>query len=131
MCYLTIVLPGMHVDDDDCTVLLLNAISISLHKMELVSGSQLVHSEYLQLLLTLAMSLGLHSLLVCPPTPPHLSQLPTPNQWQWLSYLTDTIGMAESLAKKSSPSRDCSLNLPASPITVDPSKANQQPTVSA
>lgn len=68
---------------------------------ELSSSQQLVYSEYLQLLTALAVGLGLHTVLVSPPHPPHLPAPPPPKQWTWLSNFVNAVSLAESLTKRS------------------------------
>lgn len=65
------------------------------------SSQQLVHSEYLQLLTAFAVGLGLHTVLVSPPHPPHLPAPPPPKQWAWLSNFVNAVSLAESLTKRS------------------------------
>ena len=76
--------------------------SFSFCQVEISSSQQLVHSEYLQLLTALAVGLGLHTVLVSPPHPPHLPVPPPPKQWMWLSNFVRAVSLAESLTKRSS-----------------------------
>ena len=96
---------------------------------ELSSSQQLVHSEYLQLLTALAVGLGLHTVLVSPPHPPHLPAPPPPKQWTWLSNFVNAVSLAESLTKRSAMPATSELS---SMPDVDPlpSDAKYQPTVS-
>ena len=68
--------------------------------MQLSSGKQLVHTEYLQVLTAMAVGLGMDAPLVSPPHPPHLPAVPAPLHWQWLKTFTSAISMANSFGKK-------------------------------
>lgn len=110
------------------TLILLFALCTLCVQAELASSQQLVHSEYLQLLTALAVGLGLHTVLVSPPHPPHLPVPPPPKQWTWLSNFVNAVSLAESLTKRSSMS-----NVPDLSVTSDveplPPDAKYQPTV--
>ena len=89
----------------------------------------MVHSEYLQLLTALAVGLGLHTVLVSPPHPPHLPAPPPPKQWMWLSNFVHAISLAESLTKRSSMPAITEL-MSVSDLEQLPPDAKYQPNVS-
>ena len=97
---------------------------------EVSSSQQLVHSEYLQLLTAFAVGLGLHTVLVSPPHPPHFQAPPPPKEWAWLSNFINAISLAESLTKRSAMP---DVNVPkASMPDIEPlpTDAKYQPSVS-
>ena len=97
---------------------------------EVSSSQQLVHSEYLQLLTAFAVGLGLHTVLVSPPHPPHFQAPPPPKEWAWLSNFINAVSLAESLTKRSAMP---DVNVPrASMPDIEPlpSDAKYQPSVS-
>ena len=79
----------------------------------MAGSKQLVHSNYLQLLVALTVELGLHTALVSPPSSPHLVTTPTPNEWAWLTTFTGAVMLAESLSKRTALKSDVSFTLPA------------------
>ena len=97
---------------------------------ELSSSQQLVHSEYLQLLTALAVGLGLHTVLVSPPHPPHLPAPPPPKQWTWLSNFVNAVSLAESLTKRSAMPTISELSCMKDVERLHPD-AKYQPTVSS
>ena len=96
---------------------------------ELSSSQQLVHSEYLQLLTALAVGLGLHTVLVSPPHPPHLPPPLAPKQWTWLSNFVNAVSLAESLTRRSTMPTISELQC-LKDVDPFPPDAKYQPTVS-
>ena len=97
---------------------------------EISSSHQLVHSEYLQLLTSLAVGLGLHSVLISPPHPPHFTPSPPTKEWTWLADFTRSVHVAESLTKRSLLPEDVGFKFPSGIPPVDTAE-KYQPTVSA
>ena len=112
-----------------CLLLALIGNLFLLLQAELSSSQQLVHSEYLQLLTALAVGLGLHTVLVSPPHPPHLPPPPPPKQWTWLSNFVNAVSLAESLTKRSSMPTISELQC-LRDVEPLPPDAKYQPTVS-
>ena len=96
---------------------------------EIGSAQQLVHSKYLQLLTALAVGLGLNSVLISPPYPPHFDPHPPAKEWQWLSDFTKAVRMSELLNKRISLPEDIGFSLPKDVPPLSPSE-KYQPTVS-
>ncbi|CAI8021126.1 Probable E3 ubiquitin-protein ligase HERC1 [Geodia barretti] len=67
---------------------------------EVRSSQQIVFSEYLQMLTALTVGLGLHSVLISPPHPPHFTSPPPAQEWEWLNQFSQAIKMSESLMKR-------------------------------
>ena len=95
---------------------------------ELCSAHQLVHSQYLQLLTALAVGLGLNSVLISPPHPPHFDPPPPAKEWQWLSDFTRAVKISEMLNKRLPLPKDCGFSLPKDVQPLDSSE-KYQPTV--
>lgn len=96
---------------------------------QIVSGAQLLHSEYLQHLLALFIGLNFHTVFLFPPKPPHLPRKATPQDWKWLFDLSMSINMAESLSRRTSFSQGCLESLPRN-ISTSTITNKYQPIVS-
>ncbi|XP_064390094.1 probable E3 ubiquitin-protein ligase HERC1 isoform X2 [Halichondria panicea] len=118
-------LPSLHslgivdLDKAPCLMALLKNLHLVLHdqysyeETEMTSSQQLVHTEYLQLLTSLTVGLGLHTVLLSSPHPPHLTPPPLANDWTWLANFTQAVKMADSLCKRTPLPEGSGFTLPA------------------